>query len=463
MIGTCLMGKYDIIDVIGHGGMGVVYKGRQVLMDRTVAIKMLQSQHISDSMSVKRFHQEGKASSKMNHPNVITVYDFGVTPTSGQPFIVMDYLQGLPLSDLIKELDHIGVERSLKILIQASDALDHAHRNGVIHRDLKPSNIMLIDYEDEHDFVKVVDFGVAKLISAGGEAAQRLTQLGEVCGSPVYMSPEQVQGIELDSRSDIYSMGIVIYETLTGRLPIIGKTMVDTMSKHISEMPPRFSEVRPDLYIPERIEAVVFKALAKNPADRQQTMAELTHDLDTAIPRAGKSMILRSDFPAMPGEKKEEKAGKSKLSPVHWGIIAACTFALLAIGAKIAFDAGNKAKEAANPPAIVKPLPPATTPQPTAATVPGTEKPVTATIKSPATTTTLESGTSTTNVEPPKVAIKKVSPKPVVAKVAKKPKKPVRTIPDEDIPRGAGAAAAHFRSTAASGDPFSSLKGSRSY
>jgi serine/threonine protein kinase len=262
MVGTCLMGKYDIIDVIGHGGMGVVYKGRQVLMDRTVAIKMLQSQHIADSMSVKRFHQEGKAASKMNHPHVITVYDFGVTPTSGQPFIVMDYLLGTDLSQIIKEEGQLGVERSLKILAQSTDALDHAHRMGVIHRDLKPSNIMLIDYEDEKDYVKVVDFGVAKLISAGGEQ-QRLTQMGEVCGSPVYMSPEQCQGLELDSRSDIYSMGIVIYETLTGRLPILGKTMVETMSKHITEPPPRFTEVRPDLYIPERLEAVVFKALVQ--------------------------------------------------------------------------------------------------------------------------------------------------------------------------------------------------------
>lgn len=310
MIGTCLMGKYDIIDVIGHGGMGVVYKGRQVLMERTVAIKMLQSQHIADSQSVQRFLREGKASCRMNHPHVITVYDFGITQQSGQPFIVMDYLQGISLADLIKQDGQVSVERSIRILTQATDALDHAHRAGVIHRDLKPSNIMLIEYEDEKDFVKIVDFGVAQLIGAGGEQ-QRLTQMGEVCGSPVYMSPEQCQGLELDVRSDIYSMGIVIYETLTGRLPLIGKTMVETMSKHITDMPPRFTEIRPDLYIPERLEAVIWKAMAKDPANRHQSMAELSRDLDTAIPKPGKSQVLRTDSPPCPGKAKKRKSANS--------------------------------------------------------------------------------------------------------------------------------------------------------
>ncbi len=329
MIGTCLMGKYDIIDVIGHGGMGVVYKGRQVLMERTVAIKMLQSQHIADSQSVQRFLREGKASCRMNHPHVITVYDFGITPQSGQPFIVMDYLQGISLADPIKQDGQVSVERSIKILTQATDALDHAHRAGVIHRDLKPSNIMLIEYEDEKDFVKIVDFGVAQLIGAGGEQ-QRLTQMGEVCGSPVYMSPEQCQGLELDVRSDIYSMGIVIYETLTGRLPLIGKTMVETMSKHITDMPPRFTEIRPDLYIPERLEAVIWKAMAKDPANRHQSMAELCRDLDTAIPKPGKSQVLRTDFPSMPGEGEEKK--ERKVSPLVLGAVAALVLAVVGVG-----------------------------------------------------------------------------------------------------------------------------------
>jgi len=495
MIGTCLMGKYDIIDVIGHGGMGVVYKGRQVLMERIVAIKMLQSQHIADSMSVKRFHQEGKASSKLNHPHVITVYDFGVTPGSGQPFIVMDFLLGVSLSDLIKAEGQLGVERSIKILCQSTDALDHAHRMGVIHRDLKPSNIMLIDYEDEKDYVKVVDFGVAKLITAGGEQ-QKLTQMGEVCGSPVYMSPEQVQGLELDLRSDIYSMGVVIYETLTGRLPILGKTMVETMSKHITEMPPRFGEIRPDLYIPERLEAVVFKALAKDPADRQQTMAELTRDLDTAIPRAGKSQVLRTDFPIMPDLSPKGEADKSmgsilsRFSPVHWLIISACLVAVV-LGV-VALSAMNKpAVYAVAPPvpaaAITTPATPATKTPPTTTTTPATN--ATAAITAPPVTTpakpvTPAAAAVTSPVSATKdngksdnpdkiVKVEAPRPKTKVASVIKEHKKPkhkptAAAESDDAVASGnSGAAAAYARrnaaASAAGSSPFKDLLHQRSY
>lgn len=319
LVGTTLSGKYEIQEVIGHGGMGVVYKARHALMERIVAIKMLQAQLISDSMSVKRFQQESKAASRISHPNVITIYDFGISP-NGQPFIVMDYLQGTSLASIIKEEGQVGVERSIRIISQTCDALDHAHKQGVIHRDLKPTNIVLINYDEEKDFVKVVDFGVAKLMNASTEG-QRLTQQGEVCGSPVYMSPEQCTGLDLDPRSDIYSMGIVIYETLTGKLPLLGKTMVDTMSKHISEMPPPFSVSRPDLYIPERLEQVIFKALAKDPNDRHQTMEELKMDLELAIPRPGKSQVLRT-APADESSFQATIKGLVKQKAVVGGVIA---------------------------------------------------------------------------------------------------------------------------------------------
>lgn len=415
MIGTCLMAKYDIIDVIGHGGMGVVYKGRQVLMERTVAIKMLQSQHIADSQSVQRFLREGKATCRMNHPNIITVYDFGITPQSGQPFIVMDYLQGISLADQIKNDGQVSVERSINILTQATDALDHAHRAGVLHRDLKPSNIMLIDYEGEKDYVKIVDFGVAQLIGAGGEQ-QRLTQMGEVCGSPVYMSPEQCQGLELDARSDIYSMGIVIYETLTGCLPILGKTMVETMSKHISEMPPRFKDSRPDLYIPERIEAVVFKAMAKDPANRHQTMAELCRDLDTAIPKAGKSQILRTDFPTMPGEEKSTAGGGKK------GLIIAAVAACLLLVAGIAGFTLMGRKE------TPKTATPVVTPANTATTTPA---PATTATTAPATTTTPSPATNpaATGATTPGGTASAVAPAPVSTAPAPAPVTSTAVVP----------------------------------
>ncbi|MCA9815652.1 MAG: serine/threonine protein kinase, partial [Cyanobacteria bacterium HKST-UBA01] len=333
LIGTRLAGKYDIVSVLGTGGMGVVYKGRQDVMDRVVAIKMLQAHHLNDSMSVKRFQQESKATCRLNHPHIITVYDFGISPT-GQPYIVMDYLEGKPLSDIIKDEGHVGVDRALKIVRQASDALGHAHKQGVIHRDLKPSNIVLIDREGDKDYVKVVDFGVAKLMEEGTEG-QKLTQMGEVCGSPVYMSPEQCQGLPLDKRSDIYSMGIVLYETLTNRLPILGKTMVETMSKHINDAPPSFQEARPDLYIPERVEQVILRALAKAPEDRQQSMEQLATELEMAVPKPGRSQVLRTvDLNTEEGEKATEttEAWWKKMTLLHWGLAGG---AALVIGAII--------------------------------------------------------------------------------------------------------------------------------
>ncbi len=312
LIGTKLADRYQILALVGQGGMGNVYRARHELMERDVAIKMLKAEHISDSASVKRFQQEARAACRLKHPNVITLFDFGVSP-SGQPYLVMDYLTGISLSDVIKKDGHVGVDRSIRIFIQACRALEQAHRAGVIHRDLKPGNIMLIETDEEKDFVKVVDFGVAKLIGGGDDAeSQRLTQTGEVCGSPVYMSPEQCMGQRLGPPSDIYAMGVVLYEALTGRLPLLGKTMVDTMSKHISEMPPSFSDVRPDLYIPERLEAVVFKALKKNPEERHQSMAELERELELAIPKPQKSQAMRTTIQPSDGVKIPLRTASSK-------------------------------------------------------------------------------------------------------------------------------------------------------
>lgn len=332
LVGTKLDGKYEILSVLGTGGMGVVYKGKQELMDRIVAIKMLLAHHLNDTHSVKRFLHEGKATCKLKHPHIITVYDYGVSP-QGQPYIVMDFLEGVPLSDQIRKEGQIGVDRSMSIFKQSALALEHAHSQGVIHRDLKPSNIVLIDFDGNKDYVKVVDFGVAKLIEDAGTELQRLTQMGEVCGSPVYMSPEQCQGMPLDPRSDIYSMGIVMYETLTNKLPLLGKTLVETMHKHIMEPPTPFSESRPDLYIPERVEQVIFKALSKNPDDRQQSMKQLATEIDMAIPKRGKSFTI-SSF------SETERTSKQPAEKKNVAVVAAAVvIGVLAIGGAIGFFA----------------------------------------------------------------------------------------------------------------------------
>lgn len=402
LIGTVLAGNYEILEVLGQGGMGVVYRGKHSLMERVVAIKMLLSQLISDTNSVKRFQQESKAAARLKHPHIIDVYDFGISP-AGQPYIVMEFLEGTPLSDLIKKEGQIGVERSIKLISQACDALDHAHKQGVVHRDLKPSNIVLTQYDEETDYVKVVDFGVAKLIEVGNNnEGQRLTQAGEVCGSPVYMSPEQCMGQDLDARSDIYSMGIVLYETLTGKLPILGKTMVDTMSKHISEPPVPFNEARPDLYIPERLEWVVLKAMAKDPAQRHQTMEEFKVDLDLAIPRPGRSTVLRTQEQKSPGQAL---VGFVKEVPI-WTWAAAVAL-MVAAGGIIVHAVTDKGAPA--PAKVQAPAPqtaPQATTQPTAAT---TQPAVTPQTTAPAATKTV--------------------PSPVTPEVAKTPKLPPSTKP----------------------------------
>ncbi len=282
LIGTILNDRYRVLSEVGRGGMSIVYKGLHEMMDRTVAIKMLQTQHVTDQLSIKRFQQEAQAASHLQHPHVITVYDCGVVAT-GQPYIVMDFLEGQSLADVVKQENYIAYQRAIPIFISATEALEHAHQKGVIHRDLKSSNIMLVEVEGRRDFVKVVDFGIAKLTTASGKTPQNLTQTGEIFGSPIYMSPEQCLGLNLDSRSDIYSMGAVLYETLTGFPPLMGDTIYATMKMHVSQMPEPFSKMRPDLRIPEQLERVTFKALAKKPEQRYQTMQEMRDALDQCV------------------------------------------------------------------------------------------------------------------------------------------------------------------------------------
>ncbi len=283
-IGSILADKYEIIDVIGGGAMGLVYKAKHLLMKRSVAIKMLHPNAVASSTTLQRFQQEAEAASCLNHPNILTVFDFGVT-AQGQPYLVMDYLEGTNLSTLIEKETYIQFRRALGIFLQMAAALQHAHSKGVIHRDLKPSNIMLVKFEGDEDFVKIVDFGIAKVLnrdtsSDEPDSSGNLTRTGEIFGSPLYMSPEQCRGRKLDARSDIYSMGCVMYRVLTGKPPLVGIDLLECMYKHVNEMPAPFCEACPDFNIPPDFEAVIFKALAKDPDDRYQQMSELRQALD---------------------------------------------------------------------------------------------------------------------------------------------------------------------------------------
>lgn len=279
LIGTTIdNGKYTILGFLGKGGMSIVYKARHNAMDRIVAIKTLKMQMMSDPNIVLRFEREVKLLSKLDHPNVVTVYN--CVMVQNQPYFVMDCLTGQSLQELLKAEGRMSPQRAQQIFIQCCAAVEHAHRKGVIHRDIKPGNIMITPGSGGRDMVKVVDFGLARL----AEDAQKLTQSGEIWGSPLYMSPEQASAQELDARSDIYSLGTVMFETLTGVPPFRGKNFIETMQMQVNQPAPTMHDVAPAARVPKTLEDVVRKTLEKEPENRFQTMAAIKDALMMAVP-----------------------------------------------------------------------------------------------------------------------------------------------------------------------------------
>ncbi|CAN5247672.1 hypothetical protein BH10CYA1_BH10CYA1_09540 [soil metagenome] len=273
-----LSNQYEFLSEIGSGGMGVIYKARHVALNQVVAIKMLHNNRLNE-ISIRRFQQEAKAVTALDHPSIVRVRDFGVTE-SGQPHMVLDFIEGDTLSKAIEKTAGLPLAESLEIFIQACDALEHAHTRGVLHRDLKPSNIMLVPRLSGHPLVKIVDFGIAKINDPDHEsAALNLTQTGEVFGSPLYMSPEQASGTKLDNRSDVYSFGCVMYETLTGAPPFVGGSSIETIFRQLNDLAPSLREGSLGKEFPLEIESIVAKALEKKPDDRFQSMAELKSKL----------------------------------------------------------------------------------------------------------------------------------------------------------------------------------------
>ncbi len=280
LLGTVIAGKYKILKKIGEGGMGSVYIANQDPIDRKVAVKVLLSKLAEDEVAVKRFEQEAKAISRMQHPNTVTIYDFGRTADDDEErlYIVMEYLRGQTLTQVLRQDGQLHPRRAARIMRQVCASLGDAHAAGIIHRDLKPDNIFLTEVGGDKDWVKVLDFGVAKL--ADSEGAGTLTQTGMIFGTPKYMSPEQAEGRPIDYRADIYALGVVLYELLVGRPPFLADTPVGLLLKHISEPPPPFKQVRADLDIDPMIEAITMRALDKRPEGRQQVVAELAAELE---------------------------------------------------------------------------------------------------------------------------------------------------------------------------------------
>ena len=299
-VGETIVGRYRLDGLIGKGGMGRVYRATQMPLNRPVAIKILNPEfQRKDPQFVRRFFLEAATAARLTHPNTITVFDYGESD-NGELFIAMEFLQGRPLSRVIATDGRFATVRTLHVATQICRALREAHSKGMIHRDLKPGNIVLTEENDDRDFVKVVDFGLVKLFNAtqipsvGPEPLSSepdigdLTRAGMFLGSPKYMSPEQIQGIALDPRTDIYSLGVLMYQMATGRPPFNGATSVEVIYKHVNDAPPPLTAGGID--VPPELQAIILRCLSKRREERYPSMGALLVHLKDArhllVPRA---------------------------------------------------------------------------------------------------------------------------------------------------------------------------------
>ncbi|MCS6885357.1 MAG: serine/threonine-protein kinase [Acidobacteriota bacterium] len=308
-MGQIIDSKYLIEEVVGQGGMGKVYRARHIHMDTKVAVKILHPHLVSDSVAVERFRREARVALAVDHPNAIKVMDFGV---SGRQtvYLVMEFLEGQSLRQIISQQGALPAARVVEIAQQICAALDSAHAKGIIHRDIKPDNVILINPNTPQEVIKVLDFSIAKLKTAEGAV---LTQQGMVVGTPQYMSPEQGEGRELDHRSDIYSLGVILYELLTGHLPFKGSSPIALVLNHIHSLPKPLRELNPQ--VPPAIEAVVLKALAKKREDRQQSAKQLADELVTALSNPlPREDSLSSNPASIPPRVALESGGQKSIS-----------------------------------------------------------------------------------------------------------------------------------------------------
>ena len=295
-VGTKLAGRYKICERIGVGGMSQVYRAEHTTITRQLAIKVLSGEFTRRPDVVVRFLQEARAASQVAHENVVEVTDFGETE-DGRPFIVMEYLEGESLAATLLAEGPFSWGRTRGILLQILAALEAAHSRRVIHRDMKPGNCFRIRRHGTDDFIKVLDFGIAKVLREDGTGIS-LTAQGTVMGTPDYMSPEQCRGTKVDPRADLYALGVMAYEMLSGRLPFAAKHPVDVMHMHVFEEAPPIPEIAPDAEVPSAAMKVVKRAMAKEPDERfasAAAFAEAVRGIDpekpTAPPRADSGLL----------------------------------------------------------------------------------------------------------------------------------------------------------------------------
>ena len=302
--------RYKVIRKIGEGGMGSVFLAEHVTIAKKVALKVLHQEYTRKPIIKERFLQEAKAAAKIGHENIVDIIDFGSTP-NGSLFFAMEFLEGEDLSRVLQMEGPFNWDRAKPILLQLCRALGAAHSSGIIHRDLKPENIFLEEREGRKDFIKVLDFGIAKV--GLEEGATRLTRTGMVFGTPQYMSPEQALGKKPDNRVDIYSAGIIMYEMLTGQVPFTADSFMGILTKHVSERPVSPSVAAPDADIHPKVENIILKAMAKSPEDRFQSMAEMA----VAISRTEGRAKRPTAESAMKSSVQATKIGYADSEPVR--------------------------------------------------------------------------------------------------------------------------------------------------
>jgi serine/threonine-protein kinase len=283
LIGVKLGGQYKVIGVVGEGGLGKIYRARQDHVDREVAVKFLPSSLAADQVIVKRLAREGKALARLSHPNIVTTYDFGFTEKR-EPYLVLELVQGESLKTHLDTHGPMPVDQCLPLFVQIADAMNYAHARGIVHRDIKPQNIMLAS-ENGKISAKILDFGIAQMETE----AQKLTLAGEIWGSPHYMSPEQCTAEPVDHLTDIYSLGVLMYCTLSNRLPHKGETFAEVVSQKMFEPIPTFAVLDlPDpIDVPLALERIIFRCLKRKKEERYQSMEELSRALETFARQRG--------------------------------------------------------------------------------------------------------------------------------------------------------------------------------
>ena len=279
LVGTVLAERYRIVRKIGEGGMGEVFEAQHVYIDKRFAIKTLRPEITTNPDAVARFHQEARSASTIGHENIVEIDDFGRLPDGGV-YLAMEFLDGISLGDRMKQKPPLPLGEALDYMMQVAQGLAAAHEKGIVHRDMKPENIFLTNKTGRTGRVvaKILDFGIAKVLSDGGQKS--LTQTGAVFGTPYYMSPEQALGKSVDSRADVYSFGVILYEVFTGRVPFEGESFMGILSQHITAPPQTPSLAAPDRTIPLALERVILRAMAKDPERRYPSMIALGEDLE---------------------------------------------------------------------------------------------------------------------------------------------------------------------------------------